>query len=353
MTHPLGTGGSVTRRRFLGLLGSSLAWPMAADLAATEADPAVDDAARRGLAYLAVGQLADGSWPDGGQGAGVVGACMLAFLAHGHLPGRSPQGYARVVERAREWLLTRQRGDGSIIGVGISPMYQHGLATLALAEALGAGPDQRLRRAVEGCVDCIVRCQNRRGGWRHMLSTEDGDESPGSVGQLMALRSAANAGIAVPPATLHAAERYVRACQSRRSIGGDGGWRYTIETVDSNWSRTGAGCCALQMAGRYDDDAVAEGLAFIERFQPMGGQPVADDGWWHYGAYYTTLACWLGRRLPGGQERWRRFYPAMLQGLIARQRPDGSWAGGYEPYETAASLLVLGFPADYLPIHQR
>lgn len=355
-SDPCRAGLALSRRHLLQIacVQAAVPWLSAVD-PAPSSPPITDltaDAVERGFAHLVAMQFPDGSWAGAqGGGAGVVATCVLAFLAHGHLPSRSP--YRLCVERAVTWLLDHQHPlDGAITGTGFTPMYQHGLATLALAETYGVCQDERIRRALDGCVELIARCQNHRGGWRHQLSITDGDESPGSVGQIMALRAAKNAGIRIPAGVIPAAETYVRSCQSRIGRGGDGGWRYTVESAESNWARTGAGCCALQMAGRYDDEAVLEGLRYLDRYTPIGTQAMADETWWYYGAYYTTLAYWFAQRLPGGVERWKSFSRGINDLLRAKQQRSGEWQGSYAPYETSVALLVLSFPNEYLPIHQ-
>src|SRR6188472_1808649 len=53
----------------------------------------VDLAVSRALTWLANQQLADGSFPtlDSGQ-PGVTSLCTMAFIAHGHVPGKGQYG---------------------------------------------------------------------------------------------------------------------------------------------------------------------------------------------------------------------------------------------------------------------
>ena len=55
-----------------------------------------------------------------------------------------------------------------------------------------------------------------------------------------------------------------------------------------------------------------------------------------------------------GGERWHRWYPAVRDELIARQRDDGSWlASEGNECATAMACIVLQMPNNYLPIFQR
>ena len=64
----------------------------------------------RGLEYLARTQNPDGSWPQpNGQGCGVSGLHLLAFLAHGEIPDEGK--YGRVMRRAVEYIVSHQESD--------------------------------------------------------------------------------------------------------------------------------------------------------------------------------------------------------------------------------------------------
>ena len=78
------------------------------------------------------------------------------------------------------------------------PMYGHGFATLFLGEIYGMNPaDERVRDALGRAVRLIVNSQNDEGGWRYNPVPFDADVSV-TICEIMALRSARNAGIKVP-----------------------------------------------------------------------------------------------------------------------------------------------------------
>ena len=80
-----------------------------------------------------------------------------------------------------------------------------------------------------------------------------------TITQVMALRSARNAGLSVPKETIERAITYVRQCQNP----GDGGFRYMLSSGGSAYPRSGAGVASLQYAGIYEDDAVTDGLGVV------------------------------------------------------------------------------------------
>jgi hypothetical protein len=67
----------------------------------------VDHAVERALAWLASQQEADGSFPTIPTGQPAVSSlCMLAFAAHGHLPGEGVHGER--LERGIDYVMTCQ-----------------------------------------------------------------------------------------------------------------------------------------------------------------------------------------------------------------------------------------------------
>lgn len=334
----------------LALLMSTAPLARAVDVA-DEMLPAAEAATKKGLAYLAAQQHADGSWPEAGDSTGVVAACALAFMAHGHVPGSGQ--YGQVTARALQFLLRHAMPDGLLYrnGAGPQPMYHHGLAALALAEAWGQTSDDRLRETLRRAIELICMCQNAKGGWRYQPKVSDDDLSA-TVMQLMALRAAKDAGMAVPKEIIDAGVEYVKRCHNSKGAGKDGGFGYT-PGGDSGYARTGAGVTSLQVAGNYRASEVSEGVEYILQYQPLG-EKKGDDEWYYYGGYYATMGIYQAQGIGAwGRKAWARWYPAMTRDLLAKQKADGNWDGAHEPYPTAMALLILEIPCRYLPIYQR
>ena len=99
----------------------------------------------RSLEYLAKQQRPDGAW-DGNNAPNAL--ALLAFMGRGHVPGRGP--YRDVLEKGKKFILRTQNDEGVFVpqrNAGSGPMYQQGLATLALAEMYGMDPDPDLEAA--------------------------------------------------------------------------------------------------------------------------------------------------------------------------------------------------------------
>src|SRR5688572_6425647 len=226
-----------------------------AKLITPEASAAID----RGLAYLKKRQLEDGSFSTTGNGrnVAVVGLAGMAFLAQGSTPGRGE--YGENIDRCIDFLLENIADSGLIAapeGAARGPMYGHGFALLFLCEVHGMTERPSLRDRIAAAVDLVVAAQNREGGWRYTPEPRDADVSV-TVCQVMALRAARNAGVAVPRETVDRSIAYVKQCQNA-----DGGFRYMRADgpPDSGFARTAAGVVALYNAGLYEGPEISAGL---------------------------------------------------------------------------------------------
>ena len=315
--------------------------------------PEMQAAADKGLAYLARMQRPDGSFDRDGKQIGVAASCALAFMAYGHVPGSGK--YGAVTGKVLQYILNHAHPDGLLFreGAGNHPMYHHGLACLALAEAWGQTGDRRIRDALRRACDLIVATQNQKGGWRYEPKVSSDDVSV-TVMQLMALRAAKDAGLEIPKETIDAGIEYVKNCHNGKSAGKDGGYGYT-PGGKSGWARTGAGITSLQVAGSYRATEVMEGIEYLLAHEPVGTQPLEDKQWYYYGGYYAAMGMYQGQSLGAvGRQAWAAWYPAFVKDMLKRQKPEGRWdGGGHEPYGTCMALLILAVPYRYLPIYQR
>lgn len=318
---------------------------------ANEITPELDEAVSRGLRWLASAQAADGSFGSGNyqRHVALTSLACLAFMADGHLPGRG--AYGHVVEKGLDFILDNCAETGLIAAdTSHGPMYGHGFATLFLGEVYGmtaGGADTaraaRLHEALVKAVRLIVQSQNDEGGWRYNPVPYDADVSV-TICQIMALRSARNAGIDVPKETIDRAVEYVRKCQNN-----DGGFRYQLQGGGSAWPRSAAGLASLYYAGIYEDDALDAGLAYLGRVAGPG-RPNRSEAHYFYGQYYTAQAMYLA-----GGDHWASWWPDVREELLERQLEDGSWADRHAggSYGAAMALIVLQMPKRYLPIFQK
>jgi hypothetical protein len=327
-----------------------------------------ETAVERGLEYLVRRQAADGSWGTGGYSANVAVTSLaaLAMMANGSQPSRGK--YGENVKRALQFVLDcGDRGGAGAMGFGHppgflhnsthfgqqGPMYSHGFGTLLLGEVCGMVPDGRLRERVHDtllkAVTVIRNAQNGEGGWRYNPKPFDADISV-TVCQMMALRSAKNAGAFVPAAVAQRCIQYVKRCQ-----GGDGSFvyqasnpRFAFPGAGGGFARTAAGVAALYSAGIYKGAEIDKGLAYLRNSRPQRFGRQADMHYF-YGHYYAVQAMWTA-----GGNYWSDWFPAVRDELIRHQEADGSWSDMIcSHYGTAMACIILQVPNNYLPIFQK
>ncbi len=269
---------------------------------------------------------------------GQVGLGTLALMVDGSVPGRGPNG--KEVALGVDFLLKKAQSTGLIyddIERGTAPMYNHALATLCLAEVWGMTGQPEILPVLKRAVDLIVRCQNGKGGWRYSPTPEDADISV-TVMQVVALRAAQNAGILVPGRTIQDAVRYVKgnACN-------EGGFGYSGPSAPLV-PRSAAGVLSLQMCGEYEAKEARQGILYLQKHSGDFEQGMKH---YYYAQYYAMQCMYQARE----SKLWNQWYAAQCKGLMARQKPTGSW--DQSVVDTSFAILAMGLPYRYLPIYQR
>jgi hypothetical protein len=311
-----------------------------------ETNPQWRDSVEQGLEWLARSQNPDGSFGKGRMSGnvGIVSLCALALMGDGNVPGRGRYGAA--VARALEYVLQHVSESGLVSSENMNgPMYGHGFAALFLGEIYGmSSDDARVRDALTRAIRLIENSQNDEGGWRYNPVPDDADVSV-TICQVMALRSARNAGIRIPKQVIDNAVRYVRECQNP-----DGGFRYMRTSGASGWPRTAAGVATLFYAGVYDDDSIPRGLAYVRRAATPDGAGPAVQAYYFYGHYYAAQSMYLA-----GGDWWKAWWPRIRSELIQHQNADGSWSDPQwgQPLGTSMALIIMQMPKRYLPIFQK
>ena len=313
-------------------------------------DEETKKATAKALEYLANRQNTDGSFSDGAyiHNTAITAYAMLAFMSQGHVPGQGH--YGPEVARAAKFLMASARAsDGYLIGARGGNMYCHAMATLALSELWGQTGDDDLKPVVEKAVKLIVSSQNPQGGWRYEPTPTGADISV-TIMQVMALRSAKNAGLHVPDTTLKKAIAYIHSCQNKSS----GGFAYQ-PGGPPGFARTAAGVCVLILAGEYDDRDIPQAVEYLKKHFES---PVH----FFYGHYYAAHAMhsYAGVNQKDGPREWEEWYGRLVKYFVksGTQSADGSWSNTNRRevgpvYQTSIAVIVLSVPAHYLPIFQR
>ena len=312
-------------------------------------DPTTEAVIHGALRYLAAQQSTNGSWTAlgrrGEHPVAMTGYALIAFMAAGNLPEEGD--YARQVNAGMQFLLDSIQTDGTYRDVAAGQyMYNHGIATIALAELYGQTRSPAIRTKLERAVKLIIGAQTDRGenkgGWRYRPFPGDADISV-TVMQVVALRAAKNAGFDVPQQTIDDAIDYVRRCK----VGATGGFSYGAEDRGGpGFARTAAAVYSLQVCGQYDDPLVQPASNYLFEHNRTR------DQWWTYGCNYATPAQYMI-----GGATWTRWYGLMKETLLGSVQRVGDqcyWEGEVGPvYCTAAHATILAMPWHYLPLYQR
>lgn len=371
------------------------------DIALARGGSAETEAAvRASLRWLANNQLSNGGWDAdlhnggqetavlgherGGAGAeadmGITGLALLAFLSSGHT--HQEGDYREVVADGLSFLLSKQADDGNLYGEArlFARMYCHGMALFALSEAYGMTGDHSLRAAVQDGLQYTVTAQHpSSGGWRYQPG-DDGDMSQFGW-QVMAIKSAALAGVTVPRETTANMHAFLNSC-CRGSYNGLASYR-PREKISPTMTAEALVCrLLLENSTRSELIREAQGEiangAFLSAIDSDNGDSnidasgddstvVAVDGVSSersqkklnlYFLYYGTLGMFLAQ-----DEAWMTWNDYLKNELLPTQVLDGhdagSWApdtvwGGYggRVYSTAMATLCLEVYYRYLPLYQ-
>ncbi|MDA1043625.1 MAG: terpene cyclase/mutase family protein [Verrucomicrobia bacterium] len=294
----------------------------------------VESTYQHGLDFLVKSQQSNGSFiGQSGAEAGVVGAAVLAMLAHGDDPNFGP--YASAIKRGLSYLISLSNAANGYMGTS---MYNHGFATLALAEAYGAVDDPRLGPALQKAVDLILASQanNPMGAWRYAPTSKDADTTV-SGAQMVALFAARNAGIDVPDAAIEKGLHFFESTMSA-----EGGFGYTSPAASSP-PRSAIGTLVFALAKRKDSKAFQAAYRNLRELNAQASQHL------FYYLYYASQAYFHA-----DMNAWREWNAINIKRLASIQNENGSWPGSNGPvFSTSTALLSLAVNYRFLPIYER
>lgn len=328
-----------------------------------------ENAVERGLAWLARMQEPDGRWTyvhEGGRKSksnrqhdmALTGLAVLSFLASDHSPSKDGP-YQRVVAGGVDWLVSQQTDDGDLrgpkelrgAGSGKANMYDHGIATMAVAEAALMTGDRRYMDAAFKAAQYICDTQNKKtGGWRY-LPGESGDTSVFGW-QILALHNAELLGFPTPPEVRERAVKFLSLVSSGKTkiLAG-----YTPGEGATPAMTAEALFCRVLLGQPITGEQAKEVVAYLGREQPTAGNK--DLYYW----YYMSLSMSQLQANPQVREAWDRWNTRCRDTLVATQlkggpEVDGSWSDsrwgqqGGRVYSTALATLTLEVYYRYLPL---
>jgi hypothetical protein len=343
------------------------------DPRAARADAVVD----RGLDFLARAQQADGRWslgrfagsgpadvPELASDTAATGLALLAFLGAGHDHFDGP--HRDSVRRGLEFLLAVQKADGDLyrpaddLSNSCAWLYSHGIASIALCEAVGMTGDPLVKPAAAKACGFIAASQHPdRGGWRY-LPRSDADLSV-SGWMLVALRSGDLAGVETDSRALAGVRTLLDAAASAAD---PARYAYNPRKPEQRASELSGLCMTavgalmrLHTGAKPDDPRVVAAARVLAARPPAYDARSRDSYLWYYASQVLVHS--------GGAE-WDAWYAALVETLAAAQETAGPRAGSWDPlgprpdrwgrfggriYVTALHLLALEVPDRRLPTY--
>jgi len=349
-----------------------------------QSEQAVDE----GLEWLARHQLPDGSWSDQCLGPGAKSMCekkppcagpgdryemaqtglaLLAFQAGGHYYFNGAK-YSETVRKGLDWMIARQRSDGGLVGTKKKGgyehfhkhyMYEHGIAAFALADACASAsssgePDHApYVESATKAVRFIEANQKFDGGWRYTPDPDRPGDTSVSGWQILALKSAREAGIPADEGCLTKAGKFFKY----REMGENGRTGYDSRQPQTD-ATTGLGMIARQFVMNEPDapliQEAAEYLAdqAVLRWNDPRITAMNTD-------YYLWYNCTLGMFHAGGAP-WQQWNDIIRDRIIGLQKHGGCERGSWDPnsrwgrwggrvYTTALAILTLQVYYRYTP----
>ncbi|MEO1995231.1 MAG: prenyltransferase/squalene oxidase repeat-containing protein [Planctomycetaceae bacterium] len=329
-----------------------------------------EKAVRDGLDWLSRHQKNDGSWsrtclmagPDSqcdrdghcsGPGSHFdmahTGLVVLAFQGGGHFHFNKTK-YSQQVRDGLEWIVKNQKKDGGLYTTqGHHLMYEHGIATFALLEACaldvaaGRKPLREWRQAAERAVRYIEKMQHNDGGWRYTATKTRPSDTSVSGWQVLALKTALEAGIDFDPQVVPKAKAFFESCEQGRT----GITNYTTNRRNTH-ATTGVGMLAHQfLFGTPDSRLVKSASGVLADFaEATYGPRISSPN-----DYYLWYNCTLAMFQAGG-ENWKRWNGVVRDKVVGLQEHDGCARGSWPPngrfagtggriYSTALAVLSL------------
>jgi len=292
---------------------------------------------------------------------------MLAFLGAGfthassvefpdpEIPGRVFR-FGEVLKKGQQWLLSQQDREGGFGARSEKYMYNHALATQALAEAFGMSRAEVLKTPAERAVIFLVTAQNPGKGWRYAARSGDNDSSV-TGWCVLALRSAGLAGLSVPQSTFDGANAWFDSVTTDDHDVGYTSKEATGHVIipwnSERWADHDTLCALAFVTKFFTGQALpdARRKGFIERLvhDLPAGKDKTDYVYWNLG----SLALFANQGSKSSEwQKWNEAMKMVILPLQASSRDGckaGSWdgserwgsGGGARIYATAINVLTL------------
>jgi len=293
------------------------------------------------------------------QDIGITGLALLAFLGEGSTTVRGE--YQETVKRGIGWLLDMQDLDTGLIGenIGHAYVYDHAIATLALAENCMASKSPIQRRALQKALNFIGRARDPYGAWRYDVPSEGESDTSITGWMVFALKAGQEAGLKIDTEAFPNALAWIDSVTDETNgrvgyIGPERGGRSSRTKQNEaefdpalSEAMTGVGLLTRAFLGQTPEEAPimrTHGDLMLRSLPEWDAQgKKVDMYYWYYGTYAMYQL---------GGEHWAKWRKAMPSAVLSNQRSDGDYTGSWDPagpwgyqggrvYSTATMVLTL------------
>ena len=325
------------------------------------------------LRWLKKNQKPNGMWDNGGASTGATSLALLCFLAHGELPGSSPE-FGDTVQKAIQGLLndqiktqaeckpggaenptqfeSRRKDKIGYFKGRDSHNYAHLVAVYALSEAYAMTRIPDIKDALDLAIPHITDGQNADGGWYYNMYAAcpitDTSFTSWAVQGLKAAKLAHAGDQAKVVTALKKAARGIKTCWNDQ--GNVGFFGYTTQSGGSKRQYPGlTSACALilQMLDESDTDICRKAIAYMDSWEPAfkknfkastsSAIPMAGASPQYYCYYLSQVRFNLGEKHPAWL-RWsnqqKRLYLAAAINIPAEK-------SGYKDHEGKPQYITF------------
>lgn len=325
------------------------------DPVSSKARESVDKAVQ----WLLSAQNRDGSWGDNPGSQGEVGNTCIATLALMSTGSSATRGkHWRPIRRAVEWLQNRTRGYGessahldsyTLLQRKLGQNIDLYLLTLLHSQVAGQGidvfDDQQMLLELQAASDRIASLQQPNGAWETsyepMLTT---------ITAWLALRQAADAGVAIQHASPQKVLRYLKedCLEPGTGIFREAKWGRSMRFVTQSG---GLRVFYAMGEGETPEGQRATKVVTSMRFdQDVGGRSGGEE---FLGALFATQALHMAE----DSTVFDKWYDKITDSLVQCQNRDGSWFGHHcitgRVFCTACSIMTMLTPHKMLPMIER
>jgi hypothetical protein len=274
----------------------------------------------KALNYLKATQNSDGSWTGGNRGA-MTGFALLAFLGHCETP-MSPE-YGGTVLNAIVYLIDlAKKNEGRVSqadGASNHWVYEHGIATYALAEAYTFCKQldiniPELAETTRKAGDMIIAGQGSTGGWVYRFAGGNGGDNSVGFWQIQALKACLHTGL-WKDGDLDKTSRLAR--EWLRSVQGENGAIGYRNNPKQSPGLTAGGVLCMQLWEGSRSPEVRKGIEYVSKNNDFDW---GDDNSNLYYHYYNAQAL-----INVGGKAWDDYNAKFRDTLISKQAENGSW----------------------------